>query len=314
MSAFFAGAEPPFQPRAAAPGVRVPHAGAAGVTGDRTAAASGAVVGVPPAGGTVVTGDRAAAVGGGAAAGAAGAAIDGLVPTVAVLADPRHGQLVACAVALALADACRQPCGVAAAVGRGAVAPLPLGANARRCSAELRARGYDATAVGRLVWLADLRATPREPDAAREPDPARGAADPAGDGPAPAGAGPSPAATAADDPIAADPAAAVAAASVELHGAARALAAPAALAIPFARSAALDRVLGWHDAIVVVEDGRATTPELARLVLDSLAALDRPVAAMTLPSRLHAAPATAGLRAPAAAAAAVAALGLTASA
>lgn len=202
-------------------------------------------------------------------------------PTVAVLCDPAHGAATASAVALALADACGSRCAVAAAVGHGAVAGLPAGPGVRRATAELTARGYDAIAVGRLVWLADLRVTRRHDDDA---------------------------AALRDDPVAA-----VAAAALEVAGAARALSVPAALAIPLARSEALDRVLGWHDAIVVVEDGRTTTPELAGLIAASLAQLGRPVAAMGLASRLRARMTAAGVGRPAAAIRAVAELGLAAS-
>lgn len=227
------------------------------------------------------------AVGATAVADAPAAAGAVTVPTVAVLSDPRHGPVAAAAVALALADACRQRVGIAAVVGRGSVTPFSLGAGARRSTAQLRERGYDAAPVGRLVWLADLRVSQRD-----------------------RGDGERSETTVGRDPAAEDPVGAVAAASLELIGAARAVAAPAALAIPLARCAALDRVLGWHDAIVVVEDGRTTLPELVQLIAESLTALDRPVAAMPLPTRLHAAPAAAGLRAPAPAAAAVASLGL----
>ena len=199
-------------------------------------------------------------------------------PTVAVLCDPAHGAVAASAVALALADACGSRCALAASVGHGAIAAVPAGPAVRRAAAALVGRGYDAAAVGRLVWLADLRVTRRRADDPR--------------------------------PLADDPVGAVAAAALEVAGASRALGAPAALAIPLARSDALDRVLGWHDAIVVVEDGRTTTAELAELVTTSLAQLGRPVAAMGLASRLRARLTVAGLGRPATAVRAVADLGL----
>jgi hypothetical protein len=247
-------------------------------------------------------------------------------PTVAVLCDPRHGRAAAAAVALALAAACGRSCGVAAAVGAGAAAPLPLTAAARRGAALLVGRGYEATATGRLVWLADLRVsrpvgvtvTDRVGSGRLGSDSAD--AGPGGAGGAgadrlgsePVGAVPVGSGGVRVDPLHADPVGAVAAASLELAGAARAIGVPAALAIPLARSAALDRVLGWHDGIVVVQDGRVETRELEPLVLGSLAALDRPVASMALPPRAQARTAALGLRTPAAAVHAVAALGLAA--
>ena len=205
-------------------------------------------------------------------------------PTVAVLCDPAHATLAASAAALALAAAAGTRCAVAMAVGRGERAAMPLAATAGRGAARLRGRGYDATAVGRLVCLADLRVS-------RRPQAVAGGA---------AGCGPI------DD----DPVGAVAAASLELAGAARAIGAPAAVAIPLARTAALDRVLGWHDGIVVVDDERTTMPELAELARASLSTLDRPLAAMALPSRLTGRAALAGLRATDAAVRAIAELGL----
>lgn len=203
-------------------------------------------------------------------------------PTVAVLCDPAAGLVAACAVALALGVAAGTRRAVAMAVGHGERPALPLTAASGRGAAYLRERGYDAAAVGRLVWLADLRVARRAHVDGRAP------------------LGPH------DD----DPVGVVAAASVELSGAARAVGAPGAVAIPLARTAALDRVLGWHDGIVVVEDERTTMPELAELARESLATLDRPVTAMALPSRLPARAAVAGLRASEAALRAVAELGL----
>lgn len=234
--------------------------------------------------------------------------------TVAVLCDPANGVAAACAVALALGAAAGGRCAIATAVGHGERAALPLSAAAARNASALRERGYDATAVGRLVWLADLRIS-------RRPAPHSGAGKPgdrhaglerrtgspdAGGGTAGGGTGEA----GRGDRAGEDPVGAVAAASLELAGAARAVGVPAAVAIPLARTAALDRVLGWHDGIVVVDDERTTMPELAELARESVAALDRPVTAMALPSRLPARAAVAGLRAPDAAVRAVADLGL----
>ncbi|MBB4664490.1 hypothetical protein [Conexibacter arvalis] len=270
-------------------------------------------------------------------------------PTVAILCEPTRDRALASAVALALADACGSPCALAAAAGRGTVAALPLTPAARRGAALLRRRGYDAAGVGRLAWVADLRVSRRAgsagagPDDCVDPCASARAVGSAGAGPDDprtsartarsssaeragsaelraslrARAGGSAGAESADrpaadpvDPLGDDPVGAVAAISLELAGAARALSVPAALAIPLARSSALDRVLGWHDAIVVVEDGRSTTPELSELVRESLAALDRPVAPMAPPSRAQARAAAAGIRAPSAAARAIAELEL----
>ena len=84
---------------------------------------------------------------------------------------------------------------------------------------------------------------------------------------------------------------------------------PAALALPLARTDALDRVLGWHDAFVVVRDPAAADVVFER-ALASLARLGRPLATMPPPPRPAATLATAGLSAPAGATAAIARLGL----
>lgn len=244
--------------------------------------------------------------------------------TVAVLCDPANGVAAACAVALALGAAAGARCAIAMAVGHDERAALPLAAAAGRNAAGLRERGYDAAAVGRLIWLADLRVSRRRAPSLGETDGvgssatrdrrigladrtalsggrSAGRAERTGspDGIAQRG-----------DPAEDDPVGAVAAASLELAGAARAVGVPAAVAIPLARTTALDRVLGWHDGIVVVDDERTTMPELAELARESVAALDRPVAAMTLPSRLQKRAAVAGLRVPDEAARAVTDLGL----
>lgn len=205
-------------------------------------------------------------------------------PSVAVLCAAPRSQAAAASVALALAHLSGRPYALAAVVGACPPAPASFAPSARRAAARLRQRGKLAAAVGRTVWLAS--AAPPTPIAAVGPG-ERGRA---------------------GEPLA-DPAGAAAAASAALARAAQAIAAPAALAIPFARCAALDRVLAWHDAIVVVREPDATH-EIAELVLASLALLDRPAVTMPAPSRLAERVASAGLRAPAPAIDAVARLGL----
>lgn len=100
-----------------------------------------------------------------------------------------------------------------------------------------------------------------------------------------------------------------AAVSAELARAAAAAGLPTAVSLPFARTAALDRVLAWHDAIVVVREPDASDAVIER-ALASLAALGCPVSVMAPPPRLAAALAVGGVRAPAEAVHAVAALGL----
>jgi len=177
--------------------------------------------------------------------------------------------VAASGLALALAHELRFACALAGAVGEVPVASLGAVPSARRVAAAARAGGLPATASGRLVWLADRRA-------------AMGPAD------------------------AADQAAAM---SAELGRCATAAGAPSAVAIPSARTAAVDRVLAWHDAIVVVVE-----PELAESILEralvGLRALGVPVATMTPPARGAGALAAAGLRAPREARQAVAALEL----
>ncbi len=107
----------------------------------------------------------------------------------------------------------------------------------------------------------------------------------------------------------ADAVGAAAGASASLARAVAATDAPAALAIPLARTDGLDRMLGWFDGIVVVREPDAEDALLAR-VLASLAELSRPVALVPALARLDAVVATLGLRAPAPARAAVAALAL----
>jgi hypothetical protein len=89
-----------------------------------------------------------------------------------------------------------------------------------------------------------------------------------------------------------------AAMAATLGRAAAAVRAPAALALPLARTEALDRVLAWHDAFVVVRE--PDMPDvLVESALASLARLGRPVATMPVLSRVDAALAAGGLRAPA---------------
>jgi len=132
-------------------------------------------------------------------------------------------------------------------------------------------RDLPATASGRLVWLPDGRAVDIEDDAGA---PAR-----------------------------------VAAMSAAVGRAVAAAEAPAAIAISHVRTEALDRVLAWHDALVVVDEADASDVMLER-ALASLAALGRPVAAMVPPPRLAALLALGGVQAPAEAVRVVAQLGL----
>ncbi len=197
----------------------------------------------------------------------------GPAPAVAVLCAPMRARAAAAGVALALARALGTSHALAGAVGAGGRDPAhpPGGAPAaRRSAARLRERELPATASGRLVWLADRR----------------GSLDP-------------------DDDVAPR----AAASSAELGRASASVGAPAVLAIPLPRVAALDRVLAWHDAIVVVREPDASDAMVER-ALASLAALGRPVAPMAPPARLAAALAAAGVRVPAEAGDAVARLGL----
>lgn len=202
----------------------------------------------------------------------------GALPSVAVLCAAPRGAAVAAAIALALARACGCPFALAAAVGVAPAGAASLVPSAARAAAQLRRGGHPAHARGRLVWLADRRAEDAD-----------------------AGSG--------TPQLAVDPADAAAALSADLTRAAAAVAAPCALAIPFARSEALDRVLGWHDAVVVVRAPDASAA-LLQLVLTSIAALDRPVVAVQAPGRFEAGLAMAGLHAPAFARAAIAQLGI----
>lgn len=189
------------------------------------------------------------------------------VPLVAVLCAAPRGRVAAAGIALALAEATRRPCALAGVVGEDRAGSLGGAPAARRSVAVVRERGLSAVASGRLVWLADRRGA------------------------------------LADDDLAAR----AAAMSAELGRSAAAVGAPAAVACPFARTAALDRVLAWHDAIVVVPEPE-TPAAMVERALASLGELGRPVAAMAPPARLHGALAVGGLRGPAEAVAAVARL------
>jgi len=188
--------------------------------------------------------------------------------SVAVLCAPSRARAAAAVVALALARGAGSPCVLAAAVGSGCPAPLGGTLAARRAAAALQRAGHGAAARGRLVWLGDRRGGEPVDDAA-------------------------------------DRAAAL---SAEAARVVSTVTAPAAIALPFTRSDALDRVLAWHHGIVVVfEPG--TADALAARALASLAALGRPVAVMAPPGRLASVAACGGIATTAAAAGAVARLG-----
>lgn len=194
------------------------------------------------------------------------------LPSVAVLSNGTGGAAVAAAISSALADHCGRPCALVATVGPAPPGIVALSPAAVRAAARLRGSGQPARARGRLVWLA---------------------------GEVPTGGGH------ADD----DPAAAAAALGARVARAAAATGVPSALALPLARSAALDRILAWHDGVVVVQEPGASAA-IAELVLDSLAALGRPVTAVPAPSRIVAQLVTLGLHTPVFATAAVERLGL----
>jgi hypothetical protein len=109
-------------------------------------------------------------------------------------------------------------------------------------------------------------------------------------------------------PSADDVAGEAAALVVVTAGAGRMLGVPAVVALPVARTAALDRVLGWADAVVVAER-HAKTPAVAALERASIERLARPTAFMATPSRAAALLAGAGMRATPEAVQAVAVLG-----
>ena len=173
------------------------------------------------------------------------------------------------AAGVALALAPHGGCALAGAVGEGLVASIGGTPRARRVARSVRERGVAAAASGRLVWLADRRG-PQAPE---------------------------------------DVVGRAAAMSAELGRLATFVGVPAAVALPFARTPALDRVLAWHDAIIVVREPDAPAAMLER-ALASLAELGRPVAAMAPPPRLPGVLAVGGLRAPAEALGAIAELNL----
>jgi guanyl-specific ribonuclease Sa len=194
----------------------------------------------------------------------AGAGGPSAPPLVAILCAAPRAHAAAAGVALALARLTGRPCALAGAVAADARTALPAMPTARRTAAALQRRELPASASGRLVWLADRRGPLQADDV-----PSR-----------------------------------CAALSAELGRSAAALGAPAAVAFPFVRTDALDRVLAWHDAIVLVREPDAPDAVIEH-ALASLARLGRPAAAMTPPSRLSGALALAGVALPSEAADAV---------
>ena len=189
---------------------------------------------------------------------AAGAGRQPEAPLVAVLCTESRARAATAAVALSLAQVAGRRCALAGAVGASAGAALGAMPAARRQAAALQRRGLPAHASGRLVWLADRRGPLAENDL-----PPR-----------------------------------CAALSAELGRSAGGLAVPAAVAFPCVRSEALDRVLAWHDAIVVVREPGALDGVIEH-ALASLARLGRPVGVVDVPSRMPGALAAAGFVAPA---------------
>lgn len=191
------------------------------------------------------------------------------VPLVAILCTAPRGRVAASAIALALARVSRCSCALAGAVGEGPSGSIAGLPSARRAARGVRDRGLPAAASGRLVWLPDRR----------------GAL------------------------VAEDVAGRAAAMGAELGRAAAYVGAPAVVALPLARTGALDRVLAWHDAVVVVREPDAPAAVIER-ALRSLAELGRPVAAMAPPPRPYGTLAAWGAVAPAEAMRAVAELEL----
>ncbi|MFL5818679.1 MAG: hypothetical protein ACJ76L_13915 [Conexibacter sp.] len=191
-------------------------------------------------------------------ASASGAGTPLPAPLVAILCTAPRGRSAASALALALARASRCSCALVGAVGESPSGSVGGMPSARRAARGVRDRGLPAAASGRLVWLPDRRGTL----------------------------------------VAGDTAGRAAVMSAELGRAAAFVGAPAAIALPFARTAALDRVLAWHDAIVIVREPGAPAAVIER-ALSSLSELGRPVAAMTPPPRLSGALAAGGVVAPA---------------
>lgn len=188
-------------------------------------------------------------------------------PLVAVLCAEPRAHVAAAGVALALARMTGSRLALAGAVGAPATATLLATPRARRAAGALQRQGLPASASGRLVRLADRRGALALDDAASR----------------------------------------CAAAGAELGRSAAALGAPAASAYPFARTDTLDRVLAWHDAIVVVREPDAPAAMIEH-ALASLAQLRRPVGAMAPPPRVPGILAVAGLAVPVEAAAVVAEL------
>jgi hypothetical protein len=190
-------------------------------------------------------------------------------PLVAILCAAPRGRSAAAGVALALARATRRSCAFVGVVGEATPGSVAGTPSALRAARGVRERGLSAAASGRLVWLSDCRGTLATDDIAGR----------------------------------------AAAMSAELGRSATFAGVPATIALPFARTDALDRVLAWHDAIVVVREPDSA-PMVIERALASLAELGRPVAAIAPPRRLSGTLAAAGVVAPAEAVRAVAELEL----
>jgi hypothetical protein len=203
-------------------------------------------------------------------ASAAGAGAPSATPLVAVLCAESRARVAAAGIALALARTTGRRCALAGVAGAEAGAAVAGLPAARRESLALRRHGLPASASGRLVWLTDRRGSLQANDV-----PSR-----------------------------------CAALSAELGRSAAALGLPAAVAFPCVRTDALDRVLAWHDAIVLGPEPDVPAAMIEQAIA-SLARLDRPVGVMMPPSRTAGLLAVVGLAAPAEAMAALAALSQT---
>jgi hypothetical protein len=179
-------------------------------------------------------------------------------PLVAFLCTAPRGRVAASAIARALARAFGCSYALAGAVGADPSGSIGGVPSARRAARGVRDRGLSAAASGRLVWLPDRRGALVTDDVAGR----------------------------------------AAVLSAELGRAAAYVGAPAAIALPLARTEALDRVLAWHDAVVVVREPDAPAAVIERALI-SLAALGRPVATMAPPLRLSGTLAVGGVVAPA---------------
>ncbi len=191
--------------------------------------------------------------------------------TLLVLCEAELLHAAAAMAALALARVLGAPCALAA-VGGASRDPRRAGVatvGARRAAARLRAAGRPAAASGRLVWLS---------------------------GPFGALAG------------AADPVGVAAGASLLLGRASAASGLPGVLALPHARTDALDRLIGWHDGVIAIPAADASC-DLSEHVEASVAALGRRCVCISALSRRMAALAELGLHVPAAAVDALARLG-----